>query len=116
MQKFNLVDLNYHDFEKWCLCWPPDCWATLACFDSSTKKNIDNLFLEKLSSIKRLSTETLMKELDRALKEKNEFQHSAMSKFKIKSIEEHFREKIVEKIVNLKTVLDFEQENFGTRA
>ena len=45
------------------------------CQDSDVKKNIDDFYFEKSSSIKKLSTETLMKELNQVVMEKSEFQH-----------------------------------------
>ena len=47
-------------------------------------KNMDDFWFEKSSSSKKLSTETLIKELYYVVTEKNEFQQSAKSNFKIK--------------------------------
>ena len=47
----------------------------LACQDSDSKKNNDVFALEKPSS-KRLSIETLVKDLNHVVLEKSDFQHS----------------------------------------
>ena len=58
-----------------------DFLAIQACQDSEAKKNINDFCFKKSSSSKKLSTENLIKEETYVVMEKNEFQHSAKSKF-----------------------------------
>ena len=62
----------------------------LAFQDSDAKKNIDGFSFAKASSIKRLSTDTMLEKLNLVVLEKSEFHHSSTSKLKRIHIQEFF--------------------------
>ena len=77
--------------------------ASSACQNSNASDIIGDFSVVESLSSKRLSTETLMKELKHVFMEKSKFQHSAKSKFDIIYIWELFGKRIffVKKPINL---------------
>ena len=71
MRRAKLVVLNFHQVKNCDLYLLESYLAFLVRQDSDAKKNIQDFSLEKSSSIKTLSIETVMKELNQVVREKN---------------------------------------------
>ena len=81
MREFKLVVVRKYEFENRNLKLLRAFLAYSICQDSDAKKKVVDFLFESSSSSKKLSTETLMKELNYVVLERSEFEHPIKSLF-----------------------------------